>query len=224
MLKSRRAQRVFGVFLIFSLFCVDAAEAARRRKSRFISLSDPRLSFVLTGKRRFFSRSFVNELLVAPAFVGSPSLSLVSPSLAHSVSAGQILGDRSVVLDASTLEPSGTVRHDQGLPLSSFCSFQCGAVVSISRLFCWVPRDGELAVVPFSVTGSSLCHARQSLCQQIESVGRFPDTLPYICKDLTNDSVLARSEATFNDIGKGVITNHVGSSSCRSGQCGRQHR
>lgn len=225
--RSRRAQWVFGAIVLFSLTIATNAEAGRRRKTRFINLGNPQASFVLTGKRRFFSRSFINELLLVPAFIGlsrQASLrALAAQGLLHGISAPNVLGtDRPVVVDSSSLQPSGSVTNDQGLALSAFCNFQCGAAAGASVVACWVPRDGTLAIVPFSVSGPTLCHARQELCLQIASVGRSPDTLPYICKNRSSDVELVRSEATFSELGDGVATQvfHNGGR-CRSGFCGR---
>ncbi len=230
MLKSRRAQWVFTVFTLLSLVVtLQEAEAARRRRSRFISLADPRLSFLLTAKSRLFGRSFINELLIAPVNLPFAAQTGFYPrnqsfdprhfDSRHGISANQVLGVRPVVVDLQG-QPTEFTQDDQGLPLSEFCRLNCGGSVSASRVLCWVPRDGSLAIVPFSTSGPSLCHARQSLCLQIEGVGRVVDRQPFVCKDTTSNAILVRSEPTFEDTDGAVVVDQR--SRCRSGRCGQR--
>ncbi|MBI1860703.1 MAG: hypothetical protein HYR96_07290 [Deltaproteobacteria bacterium] len=99
--------------------------------------------------------------------------------------------------------PSDT--HDAGLPLSNYCSFDCGPSKAPSRVSCFVPRDGRLAIVPFSVSGASLCHSRRALCEQIKDVGKSPDTMPYVCKDIPSREILLKSEPTLQELGQTAI-------------------
>jgi hypothetical protein len=85
--------------------------------------------------------------------------------------------------------------NSESFPLSYFCGLECGGA-SIEqqspRVSCWVPREGRLAVIPFSHGGRDLCEARRGLCEQIRDVGKFPDALPVVCKDAQTRLILWR--------------------------------
>jgi len=81
----------------------------------------------------------------------------------------------------------------QFAPLSEFCSSEC-ARSRQATTDCWVPREGQLAIVPFSFRGISLCDARRGLCREIENAGRNADHEPYICKDEKTGQIVLRFE------------------------------
>src|SRR3989338_2364790 len=200
MLNRRRTPTVFIVTCGTILLALDTAEGVRRKEHRPISVNTPFLSSRLTDDTPLFRRSLTKNFLQGPTFIKYfRSISSVTraPAITVNASIGPTHKNHSSRFDANTpqLRSSQPTPDDQGLSLSSYCEFDCGHELSGAHIYCWVPRLGPLTVVPFSAGGSSICHPRQSLYEQISSVGRAPDSLPFICKDLNDNSIVLRGKA-----------------------------
>jgi hypothetical protein len=77
--------------------------------------------------------------------------------------------------------------------LSGFCDASC-PTQEVNRHYCWVPRSGQLTIVPFSYEGTNLCRAMQGLCRLIREAKQDPDLHPFVCKENQSDTVVIRHD------------------------------
>lgn len=208
-LKMRRIQRVFSSLTMVMLFLVPVEAQASRDLNSLTSTHQKSVSDYLTTQKTLFGRSFIEAWLMGPPISKATNSSNTAFKPIHrSAKAAthrlQSQPGSKRFIDAF-LQARSFTQNDQGLPLSYFCRFDCETPSVSTRIACWVPSDKGIAIVPFSVTGNSLCEARKMLCTQLEDVGRVVDNEPFVCKDLTTNTILVRGEASFDQLNGGVV-------------------